>query len=508
MPALAPYINSIENFSVTTLLLWAAVSAILSYFFASTVYYAFFHPLAKIPGPRLYSFTQLPFLYHTVRGDWDQKLKELHDQYGPAVRISHKDVSFNTANALKKIFGHKSAPERTFEKEPNWYKNDHESSSIITADNDNHRRFRRLLSHAFSEKALRAQESVLDQYIDKFILKLTQISQKGAALDIVSWYNFTTFDVIGDFAFGEPFGCLDTGTYHPWIPFIFESIKFVPLRMAAERLGLGLFLPFLMPTRLKRSREENFQLSQATALKRAESQNTEREDFMSYILRHNDERGMTPAEIAENAAIIVPAGSETTATLLSGTTHLLLTNRCKYDKLVAEIRSEFGREEDITLTRVNKLPYLIAVLNEGFRMYPPVPAPLPRVAPVGGEEVEGFWIPEKTVVVVSHWATFRSENNFRDADKYVPERWLDDPQYAGDSKDALQPFSYGPRNCIGRNLAYAEMRLILARLIWNFDLELVPGGENWFNQRSFLIWEKGGYMVKLTRVDRKQNKEV
>lgn len=86
----------------------------------------------------------------------------------------------------------------------------------------------------------------------------------------------------------------------------------------------------------------------------------------------------------------------------------------------------------------------------------------------------------------------------------MPERWLaqDHPFYearfALDNKAAFRPFSAGPRNCIGKNLAYAEMRLIMSRLLWNFDLELVDGYENWDSeQRIHFIWEKGPLMVKL-----------
>ena len=45
---------------------------------------------------------------------------------------------------------------------------------------------------------------------------------------------------------------------------------------------------------------------------------------------------------------------------------------------------------------------------------------------------------------------FHSFRNFEDPDSFIPERWLKDPKYAGDDRTALQPFSFGPRNCIGK----------------------------------------------------------
>ena len=63
----------------------------------------------------------------------------------------------------------------------------------------------------------------------------------------------------------------------------------------------------------------------------------------------------------------------------------------------------------------------------------------------------------------------------------IPSEWLPeiygDPSspFYNDRRDAFKPFSDGPRNCIGRNLAYHEMRLILAKVLWGFDLELAEG---------------------------------
>ena len=69
----------------------------------------------------------------------------------------------------------------------------------------------------------------------------------------------------------------------------------------------------------------------------------------------------------------------------------------------------------------------------------------------------------------------------------------------------MQTFSYGPRNCLGKNLAYVEMRLILAKLLWHFDwaLEEQQNGREWTDQRVYMLWAKGPLMVKLTPVVRK-----
>jgi cytochrome P450 len=175
---------------------------------------------------------------------------------------------------------------------------------------------------------------------------------------------------------------------------------------------------------------------------------------VSYILRANDEKGMTPKEIDVASQTFIIAGSETTATLLSGATFLLLSNPPALQKLTQEIRSSFRDEQAITFQNVAQLRYLNAVLEESLRLYPPVPTSIPRIIPEPGQIVCGAFVPANYSVGVHQWATYRTERNFRDANSFIPERWLndedDDARFVHDDKKALQPFSMGPRNCLGR----------------------------------------------------------
>lgn len=82
--------------------------------------------------------------------------------------------------------------------------------------------------------------------------------------------------------------------------------------------------------------------------------------------------------------------------------------------------------------------------------------------------------------------------NFAHPERFVPERWLPDaPQeYSKDRKGAFQPFSIGPRNCVGKNLAMAEMKLILAHLVWRFDWQLADDKFELEKQKVFIMREK------------------
>lgn len=95
-----------------------------------------------------------------------------------------------------------------------------------------------------------------------------------------------------------------------------------------------------------------------------------------------------------NASLLVIAGSETTASLLSGAFYLLGTNRDALDKVVREVRSAFNSEEEIDLISVNRLDYMMACLKESLRQYPPVTQGMPRVVPKGGHNIAGNWISE------------------------------------------------------------------------------------------------------------------
>jgi cytochrome P450 len=282
---------------------------------------------------------------------------------------------------------------------------------------------------------------------------------------------------------------------------IFNNLKLMVYGNAARKIpGLTNLLMAITPKKILEEGKAHMDLAVAQANKRL-AMKTDRNDIMSYILRHNgEETGMSVEEIQAQSYVIIIGGSETTATLLSGAVYYLCTNPKTLEKLTEEIRSSFTSESEISFNNVSSLKYLLAVLNEALRVYPPIPGSLPREVPGKGARINGEWVPSGTAVAVCQWAACRSKDNFRDPNAFIPERWLGDEKYADDVRDACQPFSYGPRNCVGRNLAYMEMRIILARLIWNFDLELSEESENWANQKVFLLYEKPPLIVKLTKL--------
>lgn len=101
------------------------------------------------------------------------------------------------------------------------------------------------------------------------------------------------------------------------------------------------------------------------------------------------------------------------------------------------------------------------------------------------------------------YATFRNPDHFHLPDQFIPERWLSpshpryDSRFANDNKAVFKPFSHGSRDCIGKNLAYTEMRLLAARVLRRYDV-VVEGQSDWLSkQRTFTLWEKGPLDVQL-----------
>ncbi|RMZ85803.1 hypothetical protein DV737_g386, partial [Chaetothyriales sp. CBS 132003] len=177
-------------------------------------------------------------------------------------------------------------------------------------------------------------------------------------------------------------------------------------------------------------------------------------DLFIRQLRSLSERGENPGldmgKLVANAEILIIGGSETTATLLSGATYYILRHPDVLNKLVEEVRTTFQSEDDINLVSVGQLTYMLAVLNEALRMYPPIANGLPRQVPQEGTRILDQFIPGNTYVAIHQWALYRREEYFLHADEFHPERFLDDQRFAQDRKDTLQPFHVGPRNCLGR----------------------------------------------------------
>ncbi|OCK77527.1 cytochrome P450 [Lepidopterella palustris CBS 459.81] len=482
------------------------LSLFLLYFVGNAIYNIYFHPLSKYPGPYLAAASRLPNAWYLIRGTNVRRACYLHDKYGPVVRVGPNELSYTNAQGWKDIYGHRVGGKSAIGKWRTFYRNPgDEVDSIFTGSDEVHTKARRMFSHAFSEKALKEQEPLFQKYVNLLVAKLNQaIQSEGGhdrAFNMVDMYNFTTFDVMGDLTFGEPLHLLDNSSYTPWVSDMFNGVKALTIiRVTRYFPLLESILNRCIPRSLEEKRLSHFKYTVDRVNRRLATKST-KPDIWTLVLRHQvDASRLSLEEMHANASIFMIGGTETTATLLSGLTFHLLKNPLVLTKLTREIRDAFTRDEDITIEALTRLEYLNACIEEGLRMYPPVPIGMPRCTPPEGATICGKFVPGGTVVYMSHYATYYSAANFTSPKSFIPERWTGDLRFANDNKFAFQPFSYGPRNCLGKNMAYHEMRLILSKILFNFDLQLCEESEGWTNQECWTLWEKHPLMVKLTAV--------
>jgi cytochrome P450 len=211
---------------------------------------------------------------------------------------------------------------------------------------------------------------------------------------MVAWFNWTTFDVIGDLTFNQPFGCLENSTYHPWITAIFNSIKSLVILAGLNQYPPAKRLILLLFSKQINSARESSNIFTKKMVAHRTSSNKDRIDFLLYALNHrSDTEFMTPGEIESTSVILILGGSETSATLLSGAVYYLLKHPRMMQKLVEEIRGQFQKEQDINIVTVSKLTYLQAVIKEALRIFPPVTIGSPRLVEGDGKAIAGIMVP-------------------------------------------------------------------------------------------------------------------
>ncbi|KAF6815148.1 cytochrome p450 [Colletotrichum plurivorum] len=487
--------------------------AIGGLFALRTLYYLTLHPLAGYPGPPLARITTIPSLWHRADGSNHSWPLLLHKRYGNVVRIGPNELSYSHPDAWHDIYakagGGGDMPKDFVGLGPDMAEPE---KGIVRAADTDHQRQRRIFSHAFSDRAVLKQESLVQGHVRNLMLKLADGDAEPAAshgrVDLVTWLSYLAFDIMGDLMYGEPLGMLESDqSARQWVRDTYSTIKTVTLGMAMMR-----WHPPLGPLLLKyvwggsgkrRARHNRFSMDRVD--KRLDRGDDSGSDIWSMIMQNSgDEKrpGITRAEMYSNAATFMIGGTETTTAATSALTYLLLKHPAKMAALRAELDAAIKEPEaDMTFTGLRKLPYLNACIEEGMRLYPPAPTPMPRVVPPGGHVICGRYVPAGTLVDIPLYAIAHHPDNFVDPEDFVPERWLDgDDQpamYSGDRRECVKVFSTGPRDCIGKNLAWPEMRIIIASLLHNFEIELVDPSFNWLDQDSYGIWDKHPLWVKL-----------
>ncbi|KAF2674896.1 putative P450 monooxygenase [Microthyrium microscopicum] len=444
--------------------------------------------LWDIPGPHLASFSSIWLLIQCRLGKRYQSVDEAHKKYGALVRLQPHHVSIADPEAIQIVYGHGNG----------FLKSEYYDAFVSihrglfnTRDRADHARKRRIVSHTFSAKNIGQFEQYMHANLELFFKRWTEMAEtaKGgfAELDALHWLNYLAFDIIGDLAFGAPFGMLERGQDLTEVRFTPDAKPtYAPAIEVLNRRGevsgtLGC-LPSLVPYAkhfpdpfFSKGREAVAKLAGiavARVSERLAGPETDRVDLLARLMQGRDANGdaMGRDELTAEALTQLIAGSDTTSNTSCAMLFHVLNNPHTIPKLQAELDKALPNSGVPTFREVKELPYLDNVIKETMRIHSTSSLGLPRLVVGEGLTVHGHYFPPGTVLSVPAYTIHHSKQIWGDdAGEFRPERW---ETVTEAQKNAFIPFSYGPRACVGRNVAEMELALIGATVFKNFEFEL------------------------------------
>nr|BAL05149.1 cytochrome P450 [Phanerodontia chrysosporium] len=432
------------------------------------------HPLAKYPGPLPAKLSKWWMVWKERDCKQHFYLEDLHKRYGDVVRIGPNELSICNVDAVLPLMGPNGLT-----KGPSTIGQGLEQpipSLVSIRDPAEHARRRRPWTRAFSTAALKEYEPILAKRISELCGQLAQ--QKGT-LNLATWISWFTYDVMGDLVFGGGNEMLVTGdqdgiwamfeksgegqmVYHhvPWLAHYAKRLPMSPALKKMRGFALGRAL-------------ERYKRGAVT------------KDLFYYLSNEDGSEKIPPppAQVIGDGVLATVAASDTTSTTIANTFWHILRYPHYYKRVQAEVDMYYPPGESAFDTKHhNKLTFLEAVIHETLRLYPVLPSGSQRSpVPGKGDRVVGpYYIPDGTQARVHTWSLHRDPRYFSRPDTFWPERWLIaeglEPAPAGEpfvhNANAFIPFSFGPANCVGKNLAYLEMRMVFCHLLQNLDFEL------------------------------------
>ncbi|KDQ28680.1 hypothetical protein PLEOSDRAFT_175903 [Pleurotus ostreatus PC15] len=441
-------------------------------------------PFSDIPGPILARWTPLWLAYQARRGRRYQVVDELHKRYGRFVRIAPNHISVADKDALPIVYGQ---GHRAFDKSPFYHAFIGDKPSVFsTTDRQDHAQKRKLVSQAFSYGSLLNLTPLISAIVSSFVEKLDKISESGEYIDALVWFNYLAFDLLSDLAFGEPIGMVEKGSDAVVVEKADgETVMEHAISLVDEREHLAAvvghhptfrflskFLPDPFFVRGHRASHGLEDLARRRVMKRIRS-NAHRDDILGRLIhaRIGDGGSLTADQtnelIAESVTLLI-AGSDTTSNSLTAILHLLLTHPDDFKRLYTVLEEAVEPGELPRYHQVKDIPLLDATIDEGLRLHATTAIGLHRSVPDGGILCCGRFFPASTEMSVPAWTIQHDKSIWNDPENFRPQRWLDNP----DLRRYLMTFGKGPRACLGRNLAYMEMRLVLSTIILRYDMEL------------------------------------
>ncbi|KAG5765125.1 hypothetical protein H9Q69_009396 [Fusarium xylarioides] len=353
----------------------------------------------------------------------------------------------NTTQAYKDVYGHN----KNVRKSLAYLAMVHKTPSTFTLmDRHEHAWKKRILSQKLSDSAIRSFEPKITGMIDRFCEYVCPASTgKGNTVskpfNMSEMCDYLFFDLVTSIVFGENFDLIRS----PWYRHIPPA-----LARSNERISVIVQWPYVVwrhPTTGNKLTQDEIVAESILMLVAGEHPSVK-----IYIQ-------------------LTLSGSDTSSTLLASLFFYLSRNPDKKDRLTREVRSKFSTREEICLgPALNSCRFLYACIMECLRLTPPVAAAPFREVLKGGMIVDGHYVPEGTNVGTGLFSIQHNQDYFYSPFEFIPERWLSEAKNAGPhNPDAHVPFSIGPRVCLGRALAHAELSLAMAIICWKMDFNVV-----------------------------------
>jgi cytochrome P450 len=464
----------------------------LLYWLAVGIYRVYFHPLAGIPGPKLAAFTFWYEFYYEIYPNKFQylwKIKQLHGQYGPIIRINPIQVHVHDADYFETIYASGTNHKRD---RCSWFlhagSKTWAGATLDTLDHDLHKMRRNAISPFFSKRSVQALEGLVVNNTKKLLSRLHgELGKKGPDAGIVNLNNAYagfTMDIISEYCFGESMKSLEKEEYgKEWLDIFHQGIQIEPLaRQFPTICNLMLDLPPYIVAKLdagvaKISSFNEQMLSKIERILRREddkdsSRNLKRtifHDIRDDVGGKLPESEKQPKRLMVEATVVLAAGTETTAKTMAITTFYLIKNTEAGEKLRRELKTVMPTvDHQVTLPQLEALPYLTAVINEGLRVAHPVSSRQPRIATGEDLQYAQYTLPRGTPVMESGYLLHTDPTIYPDPFSFRPERWLENPKLTR----YLFTFGRGSRNCVGMNLAMSELYFGLAMIWRRFELEI------------------------------------
>ncbi|CAJ2501952.1 Uu.00g048050.m01.CDS01 [Anthostomella pinea] len=448
------------------------------------LYNVYLHPLRQVPGPFWARASSIPSWYYTSTGKRHIWLWQLFQIYGKRIRVAPNLVLFCDPNAYADIYGMKS------------------NSTVNTIDPREHAIRRRMLNTAFTDVSANAAAAFMSQHIDRWhqimLDEHDSTTEWSASIDLSGKLDHIVFDIMGDLSFGRSFNTKEPGE-NPLKEVPHTTIQYLKFIYPVCRSPLLSLIIWLKPRGLDRLVElvtprpvqqfDKFVIdSLAKRLELYDKQkdipeHERRQDLMYFLCQAQDTHTVyTEDELRAEALLLIIAGSDTTTASLSSIFwYLVRAPRC-YQKLVDELQRTFKTAEDAAYgPKMMGCIYLRACIDEGMRLVTPGPCEPPREVLVGGLKVMDDHYPQGTIVGTTPWCDSRNEEVYGDPGVFRPERWIVDEaagvtnEMVAEIRTNFHPFLTGPGSCAGKNIAMAEIMLVVARTLLRFDLRKAPG---------------------------------